>query len=211
MTDGDGDTVDGTIAINVDDDTPNVSANSAVQLDDETETGGLAGGTDDVDPNTANTTGTLGHAFGADGAGTVAYLTTGAPAGFTYELSGTDLLIKQGTTTVITLTVDAATGAYTVTQNNPIDHPSLGPEENQAFTINYRVTDGDGDTVDGTIAINVDDDTPNVSANSASSSTTRPRPAAWPAARTTSTRTPPTPPARSAMRSAPTARARSRT
>ena len=72
VTDGDGDTVDGTIAINVDDDTPNVSANSAVQLDDETETGGLAGGTDDVDPNTANTTGTLGHAFGADGAGTVA-------------------------------------------------------------------------------------------------------------------------------------------
>jgi hypothetical protein len=33
-------------------------------------------------------------------------------------------------------------------------------ENNQAFTINYRVTDGDGDSADGTLAIDVDDDTP---------------------------------------------------
>src|SRR6185503_8940070 len=48
----------------------------------------------------------------------------------------------------------------TVTQNAPILHVAGLDENNQAFTINYRVTDGDGDTVDGSLAINVDDDTP---------------------------------------------------
>ena len=167
VTDGDSDTVDGSIVINVDDDTPTVSANAAVQLDDDALAGGNPGGTGDVNPDTANTSGTLGHSFGADGAGSVAYLTTGAPAGFTYELSGDSLLIKQGTTTVITLTLNTATGAYTVTQNNPIDHAAGGNENDVAFTIGYQVTDGDGDTADGSIVINVDDDTPTVSANAA--------------------------------------------
>ena len=160
VTDGDGDTIDGSIVINVDDDTPTVSANAAVQLDDDALAGGIAGGTGDVDPDTANLTGTLGHAFGADGAGSVTYLTSGAPAGFTYEASGDNLLIKQGGVTVITLTLNTATGAYTVTQNNPIDHPAGSNENDVAFTIGYRVTDGDGDTIDGSIVINVDDDTP---------------------------------------------------
>ena len=113
-------------------------------------------------PNSANTSGTLGHSFGADGAGSIAFLTTGAPTGFTYELSGSNLLIKQGTTTVVTVTLDTATGAYTVTQNAPILHAAGLDENNQAFTLNYRVTDGDGDTADGTLAINVDDDTPTI-------------------------------------------------
>jgi T1SS-143 domain-containing protein len=160
VTDGDSDTVDGSIVINVDDDTPTVSANAAVQLDDDALTGGNPGGTGDVNPDTANLTGTLGHSFGADGAGSVAYLTTGAPAGFTYEASGDNLLIKQGGVTVVTLTLNTATGAYTVTQNAPIDHAAGLDENDIAFTINYRVTDGDGDTADGSMVINVDDDTP---------------------------------------------------
>ncbi len=86
VTDGDGDTADGTLAIDVDDDTPTVAANDLVQLDDDALTGGNPGGTGDVDPDTANTSGTLGHSFGADGAGSIAFLTTGAPAGFSYEL-----------------------------------------------------------------------------------------------------------------------------
>ncbi|HZN84939.1 MAG TPA: hypothetical protein VFC01_35380, partial [Mycobacterium sp.] len=60
-----------------------------------------------------------------------------------------------------TVTLNTATGAYTVTQNAPIHHDLLpAGENNQAFTLTYRVTDGDGDTVDGTLGINVDDDTP---------------------------------------------------
>jgi hypothetical protein len=69
-------------------------------------------------------------------------------------------------TTVLTLSMDPATGAYTVEQNNPILHAAGLTENNQAFTINYRVTDGDGDTADGTLGINVDDDTPIVTSKS---------------------------------------------
>ena len=57
---------------------------------DPQEAGGAG---DDVDP--VNATGTLSHDFGADGAGTVAWLDTGAPGGFTYVLSGGNLLINQ--------------------------------------------------------------------------------------------------------------------
>ena len=44
------DTADGTLAINVDDDTPTVSANLAAQLDDDALTGGNPGGTGDSIP-----------------------------------------------------------------------------------------------------------------------------------------------------------------
>ncbi|MGX1186231.1 hypothetical protein AB7M29_003910 [Pseudomonas sp. F-14 TE3623] len=163
VTDGDGDTSTDSVGIgddiNFDDDGPGVSANSTVLLDDDALSGGNPGGTDD-DVDSANLSGTLGHDFGQDGAGTVAYLTSGAPTGFTYVADGANLLVKQGTTTVLTLTMVATTGAYTVTQNNPILHAAGLTENNQAFTINYRVTDGDGDTADGTLGINVDDDTP---------------------------------------------------
>ena len=51
----------------------------------------------------------------------------------------------------MTVTLDTATGAYTVTQNAPIVHAAGLDENNQDFTLNYRVTDGDGDTADGTL------------------------------------------------------------
>ena len=137
-------------------------------LDDDALTGGNPGGTGD-DDNAANLSGTLGHVYGADGAGTVAYLTTGAPStgGFTYEAgSGGSLLVKQNGTTVLTLTLNATTGAYTVAQNAAILHAAGNDENNQLFTINYKVTDGDGDTANGTLSINVDDDTPIVNSRS---------------------------------------------
>jgi T1SS-143 domain-containing protein len=160
VTDADGDSAPGTINISVDDDTPTVSANLAVQLDDDALAGGNAGGTGD-DPNATNTSGTLAHSYGADGAGSVAYLTTGAPSGFSYVLQGTgDLWVMQGAVHVLTLTVNATTGAYSVSQVAPIDHPAGLDENNVSFTISYNVTDHDGDSATGTIVVNVDDDTP---------------------------------------------------
>ena len=164
VIDGDGDVSTASVGIGAgivfEDDGPTVSANAAVQLDDDALAGGNPGGTGDVSPDTANTSGTLGFSYGADGAGSVQLLDTGAPAGFTYEKSGDNLLIKQGGVTVITVTLNTTTGAYVVTQNAAIDHPAGGNENDVSFTLNYRVTDGDGDTIDGTLAINVDDDTP---------------------------------------------------
>ncbi|UUY06672.1 retention module-containing protein [Pseudomonas sp. J452] len=168
ITDGDGDfasadkTLDLGGKIAFDDDGPSVGSNLMVQLDDDALTNGIPGGpggTDDA--NGLNTGGALVHNFGADGAGTVQWLTTGAPLGFTYEAGPAgSLLVKQGTTTVLTVTLNSATGAYNVTQNAPIQHADADLENNQAFTLNYQVTDKDGDKADGTLSINVDDDTP---------------------------------------------------
>ncbi|UOD49791.1 DUF5801 repeats-in-toxin domain-containing protein [Orrella daihaiensis] len=165
VTDADGDSVDGSISVNVDDDTPTVSENATVYLDDDAMAGGNPGGIDDQDPDQVAATGVLGHSFGADQPGSIAWLTDGAPAGFTYEASGSDLLVKQGVTTVMTLSLDSATGAYSVTQNAAIMHEAGMDENNQPFTVGYRVTDADGDSTDGSISIEADDDTPTVSEN----------------------------------------------
>ncbi len=167
VEDADGDTSAANLTINVTGEhVPTVGGNVVVQLDDDALAGGNPGGVGDVTPDTAHTSGTLTHSFGGDGAGSITYLTNGAPSGFTYELSSGNLLVKQGTTTVMTLTVNSTTGAYTVTQNAPVDHASLQGENSQDFTIGYRVTDSNGDHADGTININVNDDTPIAGAQS---------------------------------------------
>jgi VCBS repeat-containing protein len=58
----------------------------------------------------------------------------------------------------ITLT-SSSSGDYTVEQLAPLDHPAGNDENNLQFAIQYRVTDGDGDTADGVLPIDVDDDT----------------------------------------------------
>ncbi|MGL6452248.1 type I secretion C-terminal target domain-containing protein, partial [Aeromonas veronii] len=109
--------------------------------------------------------GILGHSFGADGAGSIQWLTSGAPGGYTYEAgSGGSLLVKQAGVTVLTVTLNSATGAYSVTQNAPIKHADGNDENNATFTLNYRVTDADKDSVDGSLTINVDDDIPTANA-----------------------------------------------
>ncbi|MDQ0136605.1 T1SS-143 domain-containing protein [Neorhizobium galegae] len=162
-TDYDGDVVTKSVSIGdkiaFEDDGPSVGANSAVWVDDDDVAGanGNAGGTGDH--SLANTAGVLSHDFGADG-GAIAWKTTGAPIGFSYVRDGDALLVKQGLTTVMTITLDTATGAYTVTQNAAIDHPVGNNENEVSFNLTYTVTDGDGDHVDGTLTINADDDTP---------------------------------------------------
>ena len=98
---------------------------------------------------------------GGDGSLTFALTASGAPAGFSYALQGNgDLWVMQGATHVLTITVNAATGAYTVTEVAPIDHVAGGNENNANFAITYTVTDADGDHVNGTLSVEVNDDTP---------------------------------------------------
>ena len=146
-----------------------MSANLAAQLDDDALTGGNAGGDGDVDPDTANTTGTLAHSYGADGAGTTLLTAAGSllPAGFTAVVSngGQTLTISQGATAVLRIQLaDTISGSYTVTQLAAIDHPVAGTEDNLQFTVGYVATDGDGDTATGSLSIDVDDDTPTAAA-----------------------------------------------
>ena len=119
-----------------------------VVFDDDALAGGNPGGVNDLSPDTQNATGTLAHSDGADG-GSMAWLSTGAPEGFSYVVDGNQLFIEQGETTVMTLTLDAASGAYTVEQNAPLMHPEGLNENNQNFNVSYQVTDGDGDTAAG--------------------------------------------------------------
>jgi VCBS repeat-containing protein len=158
LTDADGDTVTATLTISIEDARPITGLNAVVLLDDDALAGGNAGGTGD-DADAANLTGTLAGS-GGDGALTWAYQTSGNPAGFTYVANGTGIDVFQGTTKVLVITLNSATGAYTVAQVAPISHANGGDENNQIFTINYTVTDADGDVAPGTLTIDVDDDSP---------------------------------------------------
>ncbi len=163
LTDGDGDVITATLTIINPDQTPTAGSNPVVQLDDDALVGGNPGGTND-DPNSVNATGTLSGS-GGDGQLTFDLLTTGAPAGFTYvDGPNGSILVQQVqdgvTVTVLTITVDPATGEYTVVQNANILHPPGQTENNVVFTINYTVTDSDGDVATSSLTVNVDDDTP---------------------------------------------------
>jgi len=164
VTDGDGDTKNGNIKINVDDDTPTVDSNAKVKLDDDALEGGNAGGPKD-NADAVNVEGTLSHSYGADGEGTVLLSDSGAPAGFVYSLNvaGTVLTVSQEGVDVLQVSLaDTTSGDYTVTQLAAIAHAddAANKENNIEFRVNYQVTDGDGDTKNGNIKINVDDDTP---------------------------------------------------
>ncbi|WP_322517587.1 tandem-95 repeat protein [Rhodopseudomonas palustris] len=174
-TDGDGDTATSSFTVTIRDDEPTVGPNTTVRLDDDTLGGNPGGNGDDADA--VAKTGTLVHNGGADGTASVLWSSVGLtlPSSFWFEVSadGTVMTITQdqgnGYVPVLTMTItNTATGAYSVAQVAPIDHPQgtiPGFEDNVQFTVSYIVTDGDGDTATGTISVNVDDDTPTVAAN----------------------------------------------
>ena len=164
ITDSDGDTSSATLTINILDDRPIVGTNATVLLDDDALSGGNDGGTGD-DADALNVTGTLSGS-GGDGALTFAYQLTGAPAGFSYVAGANgSVLVQQAGTTVLTITLNSGMGAYAVTQNAPIVHAAGDNENNAPFTLNYTVTDVDGDAANGTLVVNVDDDTPTARAD----------------------------------------------
>jgi large repetitive protein len=164
ITDSDGDTSSATLTINILDDRPIVETNATVLLDDDALSGGNAGGTGD-DADALNVTGTLSGS-GGDGALTFAYQLTGAPDGFSYVAGANgSVLVQQAGTTVLTITLNSATGAYAVTQNAAIVHAAGDNENNAPFTLNYTVSDVDGDAANGTLVVNVDDDTPTARAD----------------------------------------------
>ncbi|HTG64492.1 MAG TPA: VCBS domain-containing protein, partial [Sphingomicrobium sp.] len=180
LTDGDGDVSSTTLTITIEDAHITVGENPDVLTDDDAVplAGGNAGGPgDNVDAD--NLTGTLSGS-GGDGPLTFDLQTTGAPDGFSYA-DGPDgsVLVQQVqngvTVTVLTITLNASTGAYEVTQNAPILHDPTNPgagegeegnfENNVEFNISYTVSDQDDDVETGTLTINVDDDTPEVTEN----------------------------------------------
>ena len=174
VTDSDGDQSSDSVnignLINFLDDGPSVSSNDDVVLEDDDLANGIDGGPND-DSAPQNASGTLEHAYGADGPGSTLLTGFTLPSGqgFTAAVAadGLSLLIKQNGVDVLKVELtDTTTGHYSVTQLHAIDHPTLNgqsgddTENNVIFTVNYRVTDGDGDFANGTMKVNVDDDSP---------------------------------------------------
>ena len=128
-----------TSVFSFDDDGPMVSVNATVQLDDEGLIGGIAGGPGDVAGEAITFSGTLGHSFGTDGAGSIdfASMTTGTvgteSVNYSWDAATNTLLAEVSSgprvgTDLFKVVVNPATGAYTVTQlDNVLHTPPVDP------------------------------------------------------------------------------------
>ncbi|MFS8184683.1 DUF5801 repeats-in-toxin domain-containing protein [Pseudovibrio denitrificans] len=116
---------------------------------------GLAGGSDG-DPSSASTTGSL--PIGSE-QGPVALIwndPTPTP-GFSFVQEGQTLLILQGGQIVLSVSLNAATGTYSVTQHNAIMNAGNG---DAVFNLNFSATNTQGQSATGTLIVTSLDDTP---------------------------------------------------
>lgn len=129
--------------------------------------------------------GTLNASFGSDGAGDIVFNSAGQPAltsgGETvfYWVSGDGhtliaytsegMLFGQSSggggnypATVIFVAeiTDPLTGAYSFSLEGPLDHSDGSTEDNLIVDVAYTITDSDGDTAQGALSIDIDDDSP---------------------------------------------------
>ncbi|MBW9115885.1 VCBS domain-containing protein [Rhizobium cauense] len=184
-SDADGDTANGSFAVDVNDDVPTATGTGATV----TEAAGAQGA---FIPQTA--TGNLDFHQGADGAQVTnityrfdtavmempekegeeiefhALTSNGNQIVVTTSVDGLTVTGKVGDVTIFTLHVtDPKTGAYTFTQTGPIDHPDkndTGASDTLRMVFDFTVTDGDGDKTawdKGTLTIDVRDDGPTAS------------------------------------------------
>ncbi|HWP26828.1 MAG TPA: DUF5801 repeats-in-toxin domain-containing protein [Xanthobacteraceae bacterium] len=172
LTDTDGDSASSTLSIRIIDDIPAAADVAALDvLDDEGLGGGIAGnGGGDAAGTLTTTSGSLGYTAGADGVQSIVLsgpATLGAESvSSSWNAATNTLTISSARGDVMTVTVtDVTTGAYTVTLLKPVLHTAGGDENDAAVTINYTVTDGDGDTAHGSLSVAIDDDMPTVTAN----------------------------------------------
>lgn len=70
---------------------------------------------------------------------------------------------ERGTLVTVVLT-DPALGKYELELHKPLMHPAGQDENDIKLQIGYTVTDGDGDTAEGKLVVNIDDDTPTIQA-----------------------------------------------
>ncbi len=152
VTDGDGDVTSGTLNIAVNDDTPvqDGAATSATLNEDDLRTAPDFGNDSSKEPLT--TTGDLNVSFGSDGVKSFALTATNAKWD-----ADTRTLTDNGGVWKITV---AANGTYTFTLlDNSLAHSSQG-EDTLRIGVGYTVTDGDGDQISGSFAVNIIDDVP---------------------------------------------------
>ncbi|MEZ5681362.1 MAG: Ig-like domain-containing protein [Erythrobacter sp.] len=188
IVDGDGDTSTARVDVTLQPDSEPTGSERLALLDDD----GLAGGNplstaDDLDANVddlatdndeSSYSGLLAFNVGND---------TPAAISFDPALNGSTAAVGQETVTysvvgnVLTATVtggdrdgtdlftveitDSATGAYTVTLLDNVVHDAGNDENNAAVSLDFLVTDSDGDTTFTNLAIVFDDDAPTATNN----------------------------------------------
>ncbi len=181
VTDGDGDTANGSLEIKVNDDVP-VASNVTVgtTLQDEGQTV-FSGNSAEGASNPTHVKGDSGVLFtaGADGVGSISFTPPaalqaihdvnghGVAENLTYATTtnedGSTTLTATGAVshaTVFTLTVNTD-GSYTFELSAPLAHgTNSATEEDLSIKIGFQVTDGDGDTANGSLEIKVNDDVP---------------------------------------------------
>ncbi|WP_231499708.1 DUF5801 repeats-in-toxin domain-containing protein [Aeromonas jandaei] len=150
------------------DDGPKASnVQAALVLDDEGLVGGINGGSGDVAGANTSVTGNLVYQAGADG---LKSLELSGPTALgsesvtsTWDAQSGTLSISSTRGLLMTVTItDPSTGAYSVKLLQPLMHTGTDTEDNLTLNVGYKVTDGDGDSASGVLAVTINDDTPTI-------------------------------------------------
>ncbi|HHQ4713775.1 TPA: retention module-containing protein, partial [Aeromonas veronii] len=174
VTDADGDRASASVELGAtgvfrfEDDGPKASnVLAALVLDDEGLVGGINGGSGDVAGANTSVTGNLVYQAGADGLkslelsgpnvlGSESVTSTWDAQSGTLSISST-----RGVLMTVTIT-DPSTGAYSVKLLQPLMHTGVDTEDTLTLNVGYKVTDGDGDSASGVLAVTINDDTPTI-------------------------------------------------
>ncbi|MFC4296098.1 Ig-like domain-containing protein [Novosphingobium tardum] len=199
LTDNDGDFDTTTLTIQIGDLMP-VATTASAAVDDEGLSGGILGGTGDIDANTFTNPDDLdstseaifkGLLGGTPGDGTNTFALTAltndtqvmGQETVTYTVSADGSLLtaritsspdtgRLGLTLFTVQITNANTGAYTVTLVDNVLHTAAGAENDVDITLGYKLTDQDLDvSTAGVLSIKFDDDTPTASPVSAMQAT----------------------------------------
>ncbi|WP_232354371.1 retention module-containing protein, partial [Aeromonas jandaei] len=174
VTDADGDSASASVDLGTngvfrfEDDGPKASnVQAALVLDDEGLVGGINGGSGDVAGANTSVTGNLVYQAGADG---LKSLELSGPTALgsesvtsTWDAQSGTLSISSTRGLLMTVTItDPSTGAYSVKLLQPLMHTGTDTEDNLTLNVGYKVTDGDGDSASGVLAVTINDDTPTI-------------------------------------------------
>ena len=174
VTDGDLDSVQSRFDVGssgvfkVEDDGPKASnVEAPLVLDDEGLAGGINGGPSDVAGANTVTSGNLGYQAGADGlkslelSGPISLGTESVTSTWDAQSGTLSISSTRGVLMTVTIT-DPSTGAYSVKLLQPLMHSEVDSEDNITLNVGYKVTDGDGDSATGSLAVTINDDTPTI-------------------------------------------------
>ncbi|HHQ4676363.1 TPA: retention module-containing protein, partial [Aeromonas veronii] len=174
VTDADGDSARASVDLGAngvfrfEDDGPKASnVQAALVLDDEGLVGGINGGSGDVAGANTSVTGNLAYQAGADGlkslelSGPTALGSESVTSTWDAQSGTLSISSTRGVLMMVTIT-DPSTGAYSVKLLQPLMHTGTDTEDNLTLNVGYKVTDGDGDSASGVLAVTINDDTPTI-------------------------------------------------